>query len=482
MKYVTTAVTQTKKGFRSIGARIVRVIDRWPLVVFFTFLALLFVLIMVSNFLRKPPEPVKEARVAKKTVDVYRIGSAPKVGLQAQIEKTGVIVITAQTSGVVQKIYHQEGANVKRGDWLVGLSTNYQGGNVFSLQRSIAQKQLQNAEEALPIQKDLIGKQRELAEKTDVNADELRKITARSIDETKSALNLNGDILATIDKNLQQYVATNSAGQNEALILSTKQLKSQYLAANNQLQSALRNAEYSSGDDNAPAALSNISKDIALKQLDLQEKSIELGTEINRLQVKIAQVNEGLMYPGSPFAASVQRVHVRVGQAVTPGTPLVTIDCAHGGELKAVVLAPKEIVDKVSYIEPSVLHIGNFNYTSHPGFISKEATHGNLYSVIYDIPQEFQDKVTDKGYISVDLPVGYFDTGSVMPFIPLDSIYQTNDKAFVFVEEKGKATSEEVTLGGVYGRFAEVTSGLSAGKAVILNRTVIEGDPVIVSN
>lgn len=476
MKFIKNAADKTKSGAKKVTSGIGRSIDAAPLVTFFVALAILFALIIVSNMMRKPPVVEQKAVQKPKTVEVYRIGSAPKVELQAQVEKSGVIVITAQTSGIVQNIYHKEGADVKRGTWLVGMSTNYQGGNAFSLQRVMAQKQLQNAEESLPIQKELIGKQRELAEKNDANADELRKITARSIDETKSALNLNGDILATIDKNLQQYVATNSAGQNEALILSTKQLKSQYVAANNQLQSALRNAEYSAGDDNAPAAISNISKDIALRQLDLQEKSIELGKEINRLQVKIAQVNEALMYPAAPFAASVQRVHVRVGQSVTPGTPLVTIDCAHGGELKAVVLAPKEIADKVSQIEASTLKIGNFNYQAHPGFISREATHGNLYSIIYDIPQDFQNKLTDKGYISVSVPVGYFDTGSVVPFIPLDAVYQTEDKAFVFVEEQGKVKSEEVQLGGVYGRFVEVKEGLGTGTAIVLDRNVVEGD------
>lgn len=468
--------SSVKNFFSSIN----RKVEKRPLLSFFLLLALLIGLIIASYLIRKPKEAPKSTPSPAKQVQVYRIGSAPKLSLQAQVEKTGVIVVVAQTGGIVQNIYHKEGETVDKGSWLIGLSTNYQGGNVFALQRAMAYKQYKNAEESFPVQQELINKQKELAEKNDMNSDELRKITSRSIDETKAALNLNGDILSTLDKNLQQYEATNSAGQNSALILSIKQLKSQYVGANNQLQTALRNAEYSSSDENAPAQLSNISKDIALKQLEIQQKTIQLGKEISHLQLRIAQVNEGLMYPAAPFAASVQRVHVRVGQAVQPGTPLVTIDCDQGGQLKAVVTAPKEVIDKVSKIEPSVLHIEGFNYTVHPSFTSQEATHGSLYSIIYEIPQEFQNKLTDKSYIPVDVPVGYFDTGSTVPFVPIDAIYQTNDSAYIFVEKGGKAKSEQVNLGGVFGRFVEIKSGIKNGNAVILSRNVIDGDKVVI--
>lgn len=482
MNIIKTTTRKIGSGARIVRTKVAKAIDARPLISFFVFLTLLVGLIVASNILRKPVEQKKETKVQAKPVSIYQIGTAPKVMLQAQTEKSGVIQIVAQSSGIVQNIYHKEGATVKRGQWLVGMSTNYQGGNAFSMQRAIAQKQLKNSEETLPLQKEVIAKQRELAEKNDTNSDELRKITARSIDETKNAIGLNDDILSILEKNLQNYEATNSAGQNAALILSTKQLRSQYVGANNQLRSALRNAEYSSADDKPPAELSNITKDITIKQLELQEKSLELGQEISKLQVKLAYINESLMYPASPFEATVQRVHVRVGQSVSPGTPIATINCVHGGDLRAIVLAPKEIVDKVSQIEPSTLYLGSTTYLAHPAFISREATHGDLYSIIYAIPQEYNAYLTDKSYIKVEVPVGYFDTSSVVPFIPMDSVYQTEDSSYIFVMNKNKAESRKVVLGDVYGRYVEVKSGIKNGDQVILDRTVVSGDLVVAQN
>ncbi len=482
MKIITRVKEKTRSGLSIVRTKITRTIDARPLVSFFVFLILLIALIVASNIARKPPEEKQKAKAEAKQVSVYQIGSAPKVMLQAQTEKSGVIQIVAQSSGIVQNIYHKEGESVKRGQWLVGLSTNYQGGNALSTQRAIAQKQLKNTEETLPVQKEIIAKQRELAEKSDTNADELRKITAQSVDETKNAIGLNDDILSILGRNLQNYEATNSAGQNEMLILSTKQLRSQYVGANNQLRSALRNSEYSSSDDKPPAQLSNITKDITIKQLELQEKSLELGKEISKLQVQLAYINESLMYPASPFEATVQRVHVRVGQAVTPGTPIATINCVHGGDLRAIVLAPKDVVDKVSQLEPSTLYLGTTTYLSHPAFVSREATHGDLYSIIYSIPQEYNAYLTDKSYVKVEVPVGYFDTGNVIPFIPLDSVYQTEDSSYIFVMNKNKVESRKVVLGEVYGRYVEVKSGIQNGDQVILDRTVVTGDLVTVAN
>lgn len=455
--------------------------NKRPLLTFFSALGILLLLIVLSNFTRNKKPVQTTTPVIKKTVSVYRIGSAPRVWLQATTEKSGVVQITALSGGVVQKINFTEGKHVSRGSTLVSLSTNYQGGNILSVQRQIAQKQLQNLEDTFQEQKDLINRQRDLANTTNDNAKQIRDITAKSVDETQNLINLNSDILSTLDTNLSKLTASNPAGMNDQAILTTKQLKSQFQSANNQLNSALRTAQYQSSNDKPPAQLADIQKDITLKQLDIQDRALDLNREVTRLQLQVARINEALMYPAAPFSGTIQRVYIKEGQAVSPGTPLVLLSQDQTDDpIVAIVYAPREIAQHVSTLQPSTLHIGTFSYDTYPSFVTQDAIQGTLYGIYYPIPENYSRSVTDKGAIEVEVPVGYFDTSAAIPFVPLDAVYEGEEQASVFVAVDGKAKSKTIELGNIYGRFIEVKSGLQNGDQIILDRTVVDGDTITV--
>lgn len=472
-------LSEAKKRVITTKTIVILYIDRRPLVSFFALLAILVLAIILSSVLRRPVPEKKTTAVQPKEVNVYRIGSAPRVQVQAQIEKSGVITVTALTGGVVQKINVREGSLVKRGTNLVGLSTNYQGGNLLSAQRQIAQKQFQNIDETYPLQKDTIGKQKEIAQKSETNAEQLRSISAQSISDTQNIVNLNNTILKTLGTNLDQYNATNSAGVNNSNILTTQQLQSQFLSANNQLNQALRSTQYTSNNDNPQAQLSKLQRDITLQQLALQEKSLDLSREVSRLQLQVAQISEAMMFPSSPFPGTVQRVFVKVGQAVQPGTPLVLFSQAvEDDPIVAIAYVPKRIKDAVSTIEPSVLSFDNTSYEAYPSFVSQEAIQGNLYGIYYPIPDTFNRDLTDKGHITVSIPIGSYDTSAVIPFIPIDAVYQSQTNAYVFLNKNSIATDQIVTLGTVYGSYVEVKSGITSGDEIILDRNIITGDYV----
>ena len=165
------------------------------------------------------------------------------------------------------------------------------------------------------------------------------------------------------------------------------------------------------------------------------------------------------MYPASPVSGIVERIFVRVGQAVNPGSPIAQITGA-SNSLIAVALVSRDIAAGISTAQVASLHFGDETYAEAPFYVSKEATDGSLYSVQFAIPEEFGSKTTDKGYITIDLPVGAANTGSAVPFVPVDSVFQTQDQAYVYVVKNGKAQSKEIELGQVLGRFVEVTSGI----------------------
>lgn len=450
-------------------------VETRPLLTLFVLLGSLVLMITTGNIFRQP-KSTAQTKQAKKSVSIYKVGSVPKLSSQAQIEKTGVIQITAQTSGVVSRINVTEGSKLSRGTSLISLSNSYSGGNAMTLSRQMAQKQNEYTEAIYPAQKDLIAKQREIINQNQTNFEKLRDITGQSVSDTENLIELNNDIISTLDTNIQNLSVDPIA--NATLILTSKQLKSQFKSANNQLNSSLRASNYQTDTNNPPTKLAENQKNLALAQLDIQEKSLDLSKDISALQLKLAQVNESMMYPSAPFSGTVERVLVRVGQSVTPGTPLVVLSGNKNTHVNAIVYLPKDIADSVSRIDQATFHIGEKTVSAVPAYISKEATTGNLYTAVYHLPEAEYVDVTDKEYITADLPIGYPDTNTVVPYLPLDVVYQTQDEAYVYVSENGVAKSKEIKLGSVMGNFIEVRDGLQAGDQIIQDRTVIDGQLV----
>lgn len=480
-EFASPMISSAKIKSKTVYKRVMKRVEKRPIATFLGLLLILFGLIIISNFINRPGDGVEETAIPTKDVQVYSIGSTPKITVQAIVEKSGVIKVIALGSGVVQAINVEVGQEIARGTNLLSMSTNYQGGNAFSIQRQLAQVQYKNVLDTYQTNVDLINKQKELAEKTDENNDELRRITNDSLSATRSLIDLNNSILSTLEAQQAELETTNVNGANDAAILQTKQLRSQLQSANSQLDTGLRNAEYSAGTENPQAEISDITRDIALKQLEIQQKALDLNKEVSRLNVVLTKINEAIMFPSSPVAGKVERIYVRVGQAVNPGTPIAQIT-GDSTTLIAVALLNRETASAISRSVVSTLHLDNEVYESVPFYVSTEATDGPLYSAQFAIPEEHTSKVTDKGYILIEIPVDFPHTGSAIPFIPIDSVFQTQDDSFVFVAKNGKTENKRVELGNVIGRYVEVKKGLSEGDQVILNRNVIAGDPVKVEN
>lgn len=479
--FVSSATAPVKRKSKTTYQFAAKQLRLRPLTSFVVLLIVLFALIAASNQITKPKEDTEPVESPVKEVQTFNIGQAPMVTLNAQVQKSGVVQIVAQAPGIVSRVHVTEGKSVKRGQTLISTGSNYNGASAASVSRQLAQTQYSSAKDTFNLQKEIIGKQREMADKTDSSADDLRSITNKSLGETRDLISLNENILGAVDANLKTLEDTNVGGVNDDLILQTKQLKAQLLAGLNQARSGLRSAEFAESGDKAPAQLSNLSRELAQKQLDLQEKSLALGLETARLQLKLAQISESVMFPSAPFAGTVERVHVRVGQTVSPGTPLVTLS-GSSTTITATALVPRQVAQGINKLQSSYLEIDGEKIEAAPIYVSKEATNGQLYSVIFAVPEEHEAKVTDLAFIDVEVPVGQDFSAVAYPFIPLDAVEQTQDTAVVFTVDGDKAHGKNVTLGEVQGNFVQIISGLSATDVVILNRNIISGDKVKITN
>lgn len=468
-----------KKGFRSISRFVLKSIDTHPLVSFYSVLGFMIVLIVLNTVLHKPAEVAVQTVKKPKEVDVFSIGQAPRLAVQAKIEKSGVIKITALTGGVIQKIYKQEGETISRGQWLFWLSSNYQGGTTATISRQMAEKNYAFLNENYDAQKEIISKNRELAQKAESQASKLREINAKSIDETKSIISLNQNVISMMDSQITGLEAINVNGSSNSAILQLKQGKAQVLSGLNQAQAALRSSEYQTNSDNEPGQMAILQRDVTLKQLDLQEKTLSLNKEIALLNVRLSQIQESLMYPVAPFDGVVERIYVKVGQNVTAGTVLATITGTQN-TAKAVITTSRHIAESVSRLEPTHLTGKGIAVDVFPSYVSSEPTEGSLFTIIFAIPDAQTASFKNDQVIIADLPIGIAQSMGSIPYIPLDAIYQTDNESYVYttIAEKGqvKATSKRIKLGEVIGDYVEVKEGITTGDRIILDRTVIEGD------
>jgi len=324
---------------------------------------------------------------------------------------------------------------------------------------------------------DIINRQKDLAGKGNTQGEELRDITRQSLSDTQGLINLNQDIVNSLDAQIASLTASNVNGSNDAAIMGAKQGKAAAEAGLNQLRSGLRSAQYMSDENRLPAQIATASSDLAVKQLELQAKGLTLAKDLSELNLKLARVSEGLMYPAAPCSGIVERVYVKVGQNISPGTLIATIK-ADQGENTAVVLVPREIAKLISTAETSDFMIGTKKVSLYPRYVSTEATDGSLYSVLYAIPSTYAPQLTNAGTLEVKIPMGSKKIVTDNLYIPLDSVYQTQDKSYVYIKDGDKAKVKDISLGEVSGSYVRVNAGLSASDTLITSRSVQEGDAI----
>jgi multidrug efflux pump subunit AcrA (membrane-fusion protein) len=455
---------------------------KYPERSFFGLIFILAVVIIVGSYMRKPPVTVQEKEKPAKLVKLFSIGTAPKISTVGKVEKTGVVKVVAQSSGIVQKIYVKEGQQIQRNAWIAWISTNPQGGTTATTARQIAQKNADFVESNYDTQKQMIDSRRDLADKLDGQNDKLRDIVGASISDTEDLIALNNDIVSSLDAQLATLESTNINHSNDDLILQIKEGKAGVQSGLLSLNNALRNAQFQSDASHEPARISDITKDLTMKQLDIEQKSLDLNYEISILNLTIAQISESLMYPVAPIGGTVERVYVQPGTNISSGQIIATIT---GTKICGTVFVsvPKEIASKISRIEKSTLRIGGKSVDALPSYISKEPTEGQLNSVQFILPQELIDVVENSGSVQVDLTLGSADSTAIIPQIPLDALYQTKTESYVFVAEKSPdggliVKTKKITTGSVFGSYIDVTNGIATGDQIILDRNVIEGDKV----
>ncbi|MDQ3099124.1 MAG: biotin/lipoyl-binding protein [bacterium] len=473
---------QSPQWYRRPAKAIQNTVVARPFVSFLVTLGLLLGFIVAGNSMSKPQVETKKEEPVIKEVSTYSIGTSPKMQLQAQVKKTGTVTIYAQSNGIVQQIYKNEGDKVNKGATLLWISTNYSGGTVSSAQREQAQVNYTFNKNNIQAQKDTIALQRDLAVKNRDNTEELRKIGVQSKSESIGVIETNdksiksiADTVALLEQN------TARTPEEESTLIGLRSQQAQLQSAVNQIRQANRQVEYQTDTKNIPNQLADLQRDLTFKQLDVQEKALTLQLEVSRLNYQLAQIGEGLNYPASPYQGVVEQLNVKSGQMVNPGQVLAVIT-ANESSASVETLVSEQVAKKINKTQASIIYINGTAVEIMPTYVSTQPTTGQMYSIKYQVPAENTAQVSDASFIKIEIPIGVPDTSAAIPFIPVDAVFQTQDGAYVYTAEKKDqgydARSKKITLGELSGGFIEVKSGLVANDLVITDRNVLEGDLV----
>ena len=437
-------------------------------------LALFLLLLVGSVFLKNGQEPEAEPEIVPLEVSITSFGEGPlteeTIGV---IKNLNTITLVAQTAGPVNLVKTIEGSSVQKGELLLTQETAYNAGSAPAVQKQIASKNFQLAEESLKNTVDSVSISRSQADKSRENTEELRKISEKSIDETKSLIGLS-------EKQVEYLEDQIESAPNEATKNQLRGSLSAVLASLNGARSQLRNLEYQTNTDNPPTKLADLSKDMVYKSTELQLKSAEIQKDIAWLSLKSARIMEAATRVSAPFAGTIEKVYVQPGEYVTPGTPVAVLR----GEPKLclVMTVAGKTAGRIDDAQTITVKLNAETTLALPiNHVSAAPVAGQLYEVLAIIPAEYEKQIYENQSVSVKLPLYQISQVGGNFFVPLDSVFVTSTRRFVFTAVDNKAVQKTVETGEIIGDTIEIISGLEAGDQVILDRRVIDQQAIAIT-
>lgn len=226
------------------------------------------------------------------------------------------------------------------------------------------------------------------------------------------------------------------------------------------------------------SSLSDTEEDIELANLKKDRATRKSTLEQSALSTQLSNLSDAVLKPKVFASGTVQSIRVKRGDFVTTGMTLATISSPRGAtSLEAFLDARTARLFDAT--KEARVTIGNETLSLRPTYFSKRENEQGLFTVLFTLSQDMEAKLVSGEFLKIALPLK--STESEATLIPIDALFQDDSHASVLVERDGEAVAITVTLGTLYGGFAEVKfsdSGLAKGDRIILNRAVISGDRV----
>lgn len=219
--------------------------------------------------------------------------------------------------------------------------------------------------------------------------------------------------------------------------------------------------------------LSGTEEDIALAELEKDRAVRKSSLAQSALSLELSTKNDAVLKPKVFMSGVIESIRVKRGDLVTAGQVLATVVSKNGATTLEAILDPRTARLFAPHTEAR-LTVGNDTVSLLPTYFAQSENENGLFSVLFTLSPELTKKITNGEYLRIALPLA---TDKNM-LVPIDAISQDDTHASVLVNVEGKAVAKTVTLGTIYGSYAEIRSGLNREDGVLLSRSIVSGDAV----
>jgi len=175
---------------------------------------------------------------------------------------------------------------------------------------------------------------------------------------------------------------------------------------------------------------------------------------------------EGVSYTEirAPYAGVVTQKHVQVGEAVAPGTPLMT--GASLDALRVVVEIPQSVIAEVRVTRRAVVYAGERRIESSGLTIFPAAQpETNTFRARIELPKDVQGLAP-----GMFVKVGFVTGEAERMLVPRSAIVERSEMRGVYVvAPDGRVSLRQVRLGQARGDAVEILAGLAPGEQVALD-------------
>ncbi len=222
------------------------------------------------------------------------------------------------------------------------------------------------------------------------------------------------------------------------------------------------------------ATLSDSAEDVELASLRKDREVRRYTLTSSRLNLALALRNDAVLQPKSSLPGIITNIAVRRGQFVNTGDVLATLN-ASGTNATVEALLSSDTAWLIDPTKEALLVTPSGTLPLTLVYLATQENETGLYSALFSLPTDTAQKLTDGHYTDIRIALKS-QTGSIL--LPLESVSQDAQSAWVMVEENGKAEAKTVTLGNIFGNYIEVVSGINPDSRIILSRGIISGEAI----
>jgi RND family efflux transporter MFP subunit len=292
--------------------------------------------------------------------------------------------------------------------------------------------------------------------------------TERMLDGTVEAVNQSTVSAQTAGRITAIYFDVNDVVPVGALIIRIR--STEQAASLTQAQAALKEATAREAEAQTRyERIGDMYQRRVVAKATYDEASAARDAAVARLiaaRAGLDAAREGVSYTEirAPYSGVVTQKFVQVGEAVAPGTPLMT--GASLDELRVVAEIPQSVMEQVRGVRKAAVYVGDRRIESTGITLFPAAQpETNTFRARIELPKGVQGLAPGM-FVKVGLVVGESDR----ILVPRSAVVERSEmRGLYVVAPDGRVSLRQVRLGHVRGDHIEILAGLAGGERIALD-------------